>query len=175
MRHGGAGVTGTPFDLDDDTQIWPLLLSAAGDAPFAAKQMCACGHTAFGACPRCCLLGTRTAATADGADEGAGLTATAFGGAAHQAHVHRFDDEGKWGAPNEDFIYAIGNGSFNKEAAASIAITDDMALQLGDLAERITTEERATFDAAVAQIHEGAASAEAQAKGALVELLHAPL
>ena len=77
---------------------------------------------------------------------------------------------GAW-APKEEFTYKGADGKFDKGEATRLRITDEMALQLGDLAERHTAEERAKLDADVIGIREQGGALNAQLAGVKHQML----
>lgn len=143
--------------------MFPVLLGTHGDAPFTAKLACACGHSAKKGCHRCCILGTRQADTADGPGTGDRLNSVAFGGVAFPTEAQTFGPDGRM-QPADPMSYQTEDGRYDKDAASHIRRAHEDSVALGELAERITEEEREHFVAAVALI--GATDADEPAKAA---------
>ena len=140
----------------DVMPVYPVLLSAGGDAPFASKTRCACGHAAATACYRCFALGSKRGnaptATAPGIGDGRSLSSTAFAGYAAPCFKQSFSlpAEGEarcgraWGERAE-LVYERA-GRFDRTAADEAAISDEVAILLGQLAESYTRESYAKFE-----------------------------
>jgi hypothetical protein len=144
-----AGGDGTE---QDTLPVFPVLLCAGGDAPFAAKTARACGHAAMTGCHRCTILASRRAnkpgvAGKEGINQGCKVSSTAYGGAAEPCWMCSFSaDTGEW-QELQELHYATCDGDFDRDAAKRARITDRMAVLLGRRARAITLSEYAKFTA----------------------------
>lgn len=102
-------------------------------------------------------------------EAGAKLSSVAFGGAAAPSQARLFTagtdaQPGAWGA-KEGVSYRGADGKFDKAEAARLRKTNEMALQLGDLAEQYTQAERVKFFDEVDRIREAGGAVREQLAG----------
>jgi hypothetical protein len=136
-----AVLNGTPLELEVASgavlSLFPILMCAHGDTPWAAKLACGCGHTAAHACHRCGIVGTKCNA------DGERLSAVSFGGASEDAECRTFDLQG---FHHSTISYTDPHTrSFNTSEARRIQTTDAMYDMRANAAEKAAVEEHDKF------------------------------
>lgn len=130
---------------EDVQEPWfPVLVALHGDTPFAAKLRRSVGAAAATGCPRCGLLASKKCPNLDGTPGNVALKSTAYGGVVRNAQASIRDDsdpEPRKMKTIDDFTYCDNDGHFDKVAAASILIDDDLDELLATQAEQIEAEE----------------------------------
>lgn len=127
---------------------FPILVGLYGDTPFAAKLRRTVGAAACTGCPKCLLLASKKVPNEDGTPSVQPLKATAYGGFCDKAQVQEPQITGttlnSFTTCNE-FSYMTEDHTFDRQAAESAFITDDLDELMAAAAERITEDQRDWF------------------------------
>jgi hypothetical protein len=138
-----AAIGGTPLKLKNasgvEVSIFPILMCAHGDTPWAAKLACGCGHTAAHACRRCGIVGTKRNSSNEK------LSAMAFGGASGRAACRTFDAKGFQHSTISYSQPHPNTNAFATTEAARITTTDEMYDMRANSAENASEEEHEKF------------------------------
>lgn len=149
-RHAEAAARATaesePVVLEESW--YPILVGLYGDTPFAAKLRRSVGTAARTGCPNCLLLASKRVPNEDGTPSEQTLKATAYGGFSCMAQVQEPQITRR--SLNsfttcDDFSYMTPNNTFDRQAAESAFITDDLDELMAEAAERITDDHRARY------------------------------
>lgn len=137
---------GTPFTVRtgkpgaEEVQLYPVLMCAYGDGPWASKLACACGQTALHGCWRCGIVGSRQA------PDGTKLGSTVFGGANAPAPCRTFDLETQtWQEGKVCYAKRTADGAdlvLDRDEAARLKTSDAFFQVRANTAVDITLEEQ---------------------------------
>lgn len=144
----GALAAGEPLIIEE--AWYPILVGLYGDTPFAAKIRRSVGAAAATGCPNCLLLASKKVPNEDGTPSDEVLKATAYGGVSEMAQCQEPQynangDKIQQFRTIDNFTYQTDDGKFDRVAAESLLITDELDELLADEADRITAEQRVWF------------------------------